>query len=223
MLNWFITVKYLGLKAVIFHDGLSESFMNKLQRDYPKVLFHRVSSLGTLSTNDARFTMYFDYLIKNPHIKRILCTDISDVVFINNPFELMAQLGNYLYVGQDTNGADSMADNGWFRGMAGVCGAEKVLPGFKDVKANPYFLNAGVIGGERLLMIDFLEKVNKYIRKTTGKNCNMPVVNYVAQRYFTHAFYTGYPLTNRFSNNNVKVYVMHKSNYKLDKTTFNAK
>ena len=166
--------------------------------------------------------MYLDYLIKNPHIKRILCTDVSDVVFINNPFELMAHRGNYLYVGQDTNSDDSMADNGWFHGEARGCCAEQILPGFNDIKENSYLLNAGVIGGERLLMIDFLEKVNKYVRKTKGKNCNMPVVNYVTQCCFTHSFYMGYPLTNRFVNNNVKVYVMHKSNYKLDETTFNA-
>ena len=218
ILNWFITVKYLGIKAVIFHDGLSENFRKKLQKDYPKVFFEKVS-LGKLSTNDARFMIYYDYLIKNPHIKRILCTDVSDVVFINNPFELMTLLGNHLYVGQDSQDSEFMHDNGWFRGMAKSCHVEKVLPEYTDVRTNRYFLNAGVIGGERLLMIDFLNKVNTYIGKAKGKNCNMPVVNYVVQRYFRHAFYTGYPLTSRFRGNNVMaVYVMLKSNYKVDKS-----
>ena len=216
ILNWFITIKYLGLKAVIFHDGLSENFRKKLQEDYSKVLFEKVS-LGKLSTNDARFIIYYDYLITNPHIKMILCTDVSDVVFINNPFELMALLGNHLYVGQDNQDSEFMHDNGWFRGMAKSCHVENVLPEYTDVRINKYFLNAGVIGGERLLMIDFLNKVNTYLGKAKGRNCNMPVVNYVVQRYFRHAFYTGYPLTSRFRGNNMMaVYVMHKSTYKID-------
>ncbi len=215
VLRWFVSLRRLGLKAVIFHDGLGDEFMARLHHAHPgKIFFEKVAAedMGRLSTNDFRFRAYYDYLRRHEHIHKVLCTDVSDVTFHRDPFELMTLLGDQLYVGQDRLASESMAESEWLMRVAKSCAAESVLPHFRHLRTYYWFLNAGVIGGSRPTMLRFLEKTKKYMVKSKGKNCDMVVVNYVAQRYFRRAFFTGSPLTGVFKGGRyyMSVYISHK-------------
>ena len=88
----------LGLKGVIFHDGLSSDYMAKLSTvniTFQEtelngrsviaiqlcILYLRVY-LTHRSTNDARFYIWRDYLRSNANIGRLFVTDISGMVFV---------------------------------------------------------------------------------------------------------------------------------------------
>ena len=212
LLRWYYSVKTLNLNAVIFHDGLSPEFMSKLTKDHPRLTFHLVHPSGN-SLNDFRFTAYLSYLKANRGIKRVLCSDISDVHFQQNPFELMSLLGKQLYIGMDKEEITHMTDYPWMVSMLPKC----KLTDCKDmnrIKNYKYLYNAGFIGGDRHSMMGFLEKVSQMLNETPAEhNCNMPVVNYVAHRYFDDDIFTGFPLTNLMHMNKgryIGTYGVHK-------------
>eukprot|EP00124_Ichthyophonus_hoferi_P001100 Ihof_evm1s51 gene=Ihof_evmTU1s51 len=106
--KWYESVKKLELEAVIFHDGLSPDFIASYSTS--TITFMRVN-LGERSTNDERFFFYRDYLADHLEITAVVMTDISDVVFRMNPFELMMVMGDYVYAGRDYG--NTMGGNGW--------------------------------------------------------------------------------------------------------------
>ena len=74
--------------------------------------------------------------------------------------------------------------------------------------------NAGVIGGSRGLLLEFLNHVTNVLDKTPSSlNCNMPVVNLVVHKYFDNRLFTGFPFTSRFYKRQKSprgVYIIHK-------------
>ena len=211
--NWYLSLKSHNMKAIIFHDRLSSTFISQVQQDYPNIQFHHCK-LGARTTNDARFMLYLKYLQQHPEIQRLICTDISDVVFQENPFDLMTLLGSYLYIGQDLEEAEFLYDNAWVRGVVRFCYGLNTSKDFDTVKYYQYLYNAGMIGGDRHIMLEFLQLVTDVLHKTpSSKNCNMPVVNYVAHMYFDDITFTGFPFNNLFKHgrkNFIGVYNAHK-------------
>ena len=54
----------------------------------------------------------------------------------------------------------------------------------------------GVIGGQRGVVLEFLDRVIQLLDRTPPEaNCNMAAVNYVAHKFFYERTFTGYPLT----------------------------
>ena len=210
---WYFSMKMLSLKAVIFHDELSNEFTQKISSDQLKFFS---TDLQCRSTNDARFYSYLKYLKSNTDIHRVFLTDISDVEFKKDPFELMDILGDFLYIGTDIDLFPTLASMGWLTKRLTDCfGAESNENGeIAYIKKLNIVYNAGVIGGTRDLIISFLERVTEMLDKTPHDvNCNMPVVNYVVHKYFDDKVYTGYPLTSRFMKRQEKpteVYILHK-------------
>lgn len=75
------------IHLIIFHDSLSDRFIQKYQTK--RIIFRKtqLSSKG-ISINDERYCIYYKYLLENPY-KYILTSDISDVYINKNPFEFM--------------------------------------------------------------------------------------------------------------------------------------
>ena len=56
--------------------------------------------LGNRSLNDDRYFHYLQYIETHPHLTYILMTDIADVTFLRDPFELMRMFDHHLFIGE---------------------------------------------------------------------------------------------------------------------------
>ncbi|KAI0238655.1 hypothetical protein LSAT2_010618, partial [Lamellibrachia satsuma] len=212
MSAWHDSLVKHGLQTVIFHDGLSHKFTNHTE---PFVSFKKVL-LGDHSTNDERFFHYLRYLESHPYIKRILLTDVSDVVFLRNPFDLMRLLGDRLYVGEDLLSSPTVSSNGWLKNKLTECYGRQfdTIGDTKSLSKFSVVYNAGVIGRPRNIVLRFLRKLTAVLNTSSPKkNCNMAAVNYIAHKYFDDIVFSGFPLTSPFKQFELVspgVYLVHK-------------
>ena len=216
--DWFQSVKKLGLKAVIFHDGLDAQFQHRLTQHYSGVEFYRVESLRNRSTNDARFYSYLSYISQHTDINRVLLTDVSDVRFQKNPFELFDLLDDptLLYIGTDIDIFPSMATMPWISTRLENCfGEYSVREGSLHALMHlDTVYNAGIIGGHRNTILEVLHRIVELLDSTpSDHNCNMPAVNYAVHKHFYDRVFTGFPLNSRFLRQQATpkgVYIVHK-------------
>ena len=214
--EWALSLKELKMEAVIFHDGMNAGFQHRLSQFYSNISFEYVTSLQYRSTNDARFYAYLRYLEHHPNIDRVLLTDISDVRFQFNPFELMSLLGNWLYIGTDIDIFPSMKTMQWIHErLRGCYGNYSVDHGdLNQLMELDTVYNAGTIGGSRDVVLAALSRIVEYLNLTpTQLNCNMPAVNYAVHKHFYDMVFTGYPLNSRFLRKQSSpkgVYIIHK-------------
>ena len=216
MAEFFWSLKKLNMRAVIFHDGLESGFQHRVTSHYSGVTFSQVKSLNDRSTNDARFYAYLKYLREHSEIDRVLLTDISDVVFQKDPFELMTLLGDKVYIGTDIDIFPNMRSMPWIKTRLRDCfGNYSMDTGDLGhlMDMNTVY-NAGVIGGTRRTVLAILEMIKVYLDVSPPSlNCNMPAVNYAVHKYFFDNVFTGYPLNSRFLRWQAGpkgVYVVHK-------------
>ncbi len=211
--EWYKSVAKLNISAVIFHDGMQPQFQDELTRYHSGISFEFVPSLNGHTTNDGRFYLYLNYLENHPEIDKILLTDVSDVQFQMNPFQLMDLLGEWFYVGKDNEEFPTMNDMEWIRnGLSSCFGlTSSVVKGLMDMDT---VFNAGVIGGSRELILTLLTRIVGLLNIPSPKqNCNMPALNIALHRHFFENVFTGFPLTSRFvweQNSPKGVYIIHK-------------
>ena len=208
---WHKSLTSLGLRGVVFHDGLDSNFTDSIN---PKLYFEKVV-LGNRSLNDDRYFHYLQFIERNPHLTHILMTDISDVTFLRDPFELMRLFDHHLFVCEDALLKD-IGSSKWLHNNIKTCFS-------KDAQLNssiewlnrlkPLY-NAGVIGGPRHIVLRFLRMLTALLDTLPVKNdCNMAAVNYVIHKYFTDVAFTGFPFNSIFfrgQKNPRGVYVIHK-------------
>ena len=193
--QWFESVIKIGAHAVIFHDGLTEDFQNRMKNLYSHVHFQRID-VEERSPNDYRFYLYHQYLSLHPEIQNIVFTDIRDVTYLNDPFEVMRVIGDYIFIGVDV----PFYENAWCNEVTNVilrrCHSSDSES--KWVKLHPFY-NAGVIGGTRHIMLNFLTKMTQYLDGTLHKhNCNMATINLVTHKHFYENSFSGYPFQSAF-------------------------
>ena len=194
---WDQSLRKLGLRGIVFHDGLAPNFIKSIQS---KVNFEKVVLSKRLSLNDDRYVHYLRHIEKHPHIRYVLMTDIADVMFLRDPFKLMRVLGDHLYIGEDQQ-LTFIGSNRWLR-----AGFQNCFRNGTDLKGSKKWLNrvtpmynAGVIGGPRHIVLRFLRIVTAILETLPKEtNCNMPAINYVVHKYFDDVIFTGFPLTSRF-------------------------
>ena len=216
LFNWLVSVRDLGLTAVVFHDQLDPGFCQRIMEYHPGVSFRRVATPLNHTTNDARFYSYLEYLHTRLDVGRVLMTDISDVRFQRNPFELMQLLGDWFYIGTDIDIFPNMASQRWIsERLEGCFGNHTLLRGpLKPLMHKDTVYNAGVIGGTRPVILAFLETLVQYLNSAPPNlNCNMPAVNFVVHKHFYQQVFTGFPLTSRFlsfQSSPKAIYIVHK-------------
>ena len=216
MLDWLVSVRDLGLRAVVFHDELDPAFQQRVSQFHPGISFRHVAPPLNRTTNDARFYAYLSYLHSHTDLDHVLLTDISDVRFLRNPFDFMRLLGNRLYIGTDIDIFPNMGTQQWIsERLVGCFGNHTLCHGrLHWLMSQDTVFNAGVIGGSRHIMTALLETVTQYLDTTPPNlNCNMPAVNYVVHRHFHKQVFTGFPLTSRFysfQSSPKGVYIVHK-------------
>ena len=194
MKQWFLSARKFGAFLVIFHDQLSIEFQERVKQFYPSVEFVKQDSLHGWSANDGRFYMEYDYLLQHPEIDRVLLTDMRDVKFFGDPFQVMKVIGDYVYVGIDVTYLVYSYELKWIRDIWRVCSKHE---DHSYMELHP-FLNAGVLGGTRHATLSYLVLMNHYLKTTPKFNCNMAAINFVTNKFFHEVSYTGYPLQQGF-------------------------
>lgn len=206
---WYESIKKLSLYGTIFHDGLSSNFINKYETE--KIKFVKVdSSKFKYSLNDQRYFIYLNYLNKNPNIKNVFMTDGNDVTVILNPFKQLNL--NKINVGSEES---YIYKNKWIQGKIHQYNSNPNLNLNNNIEGIVY--NAGILGGSRNLVINFLENmINKFSNMNnlqTRQNLNMIVFNDVIYNDLKNNVYTGEPLHSRyknFENNRNDICFIHK-------------
>ena len=203
--SWYQSIQKLNLNAVIFHNELTQDFIQKYSTK--QISFSYWESKNRLSYNDERFYCYLNYLKEHKDIERVFCTDLYDVIFYNNPFLLMTDKKDYsLFVGSESPSKSSAQ---W---MIRKCKEMNYKTSRNNFSSSPLY-NAGIIGGNRKIIIGLFESMTEEMKSVSQQfNSNMPVFNYCVEKLNDVKIFTGYPLHNVFKSNRVTdgVYIKHK-------------
>ena len=198
-----------NIKLVIFHDGLTDNFISKYNPEY--TIFIKTAECENYSPHDFRWFVYENFT-QNNEFDNVFFTDISDVLIKNNPFLELDH--NMLYM-VDEEG--KIWDNEWTAPRHSYY--QSRLSDYEDVfktNDNNQFLNAGILGGCRDIVLLFLEKMVEYSKLTMdnkhGQITDMLLFNYINYKYFPKRKH-GFPINSIFQKNEIHredVWFIHK-------------
>ena len=202
--KWYKSLSVLdaSTKVVVVHDGLSDAFCLRHKR----VDWVLVEPMP-ISINDQRFIHWYRQLSSISNVDYAITTDISDVVFVRDPFRWMKETGFPLFFGRDSH--KTIGESAWL--------TERIAKYCKtSLKPNLPMLNAGVVGGRYEEVCDFLKRVGlKVWEYGADGNCNMAVVNVVAHSHFKRSdLWMGFPFTSDFKKHEkpsvCEAFIIHK-------------
>lgn len=202
--NWYFSIKKLKLNGIVFHDSLSKDFVKKYETQTIKFIYID-SSKFTHSLNDQRFLIFYDYINKNKEINNIFLTDGNDITVRKNPFEYIDNKN--IYIGSEENTIEDKLD--WFNKE---CVKDILIQKLVKIK-DKTILNAGIVGGKREILLNFLKRLNNVFNLLEDKDCNinMIVMNIVGHNTKNKKY--GGKLNSRFKfyeNFREDVYFIHK-------------
>lgn len=199
--KWCVSIQYLGLNGVVFHNNFSEKTISEAQLD--RIFFIKVDFNTMLNANVYRYLVYLDFLKKYGHqIENIFFTDIADVAVVKNPFAdlFYSQNAESIFCGDE----EEIVDNPWMRNHC--THLRNLIPKFEEfekINKSKTLLNCGVIGGKTAVMAELLEELCKIHLSCTVSNktpftLDMGAFNYVARTSFSDRIIHGFPVTTRF-------------------------
>lgn len=208
--KWYHSILANKLKAIVFHDDLSDEFVNQYQNEFVK--FAKVED-SVYSNNDYRFFCFANYLSSlesKPDI--VFHTDASDVIVVKNPNELIESNPDYdFFACKDSIKINEFPYIKYHRAL-----------NWQDeflFMANYHewdLINMGVIGGRFDKMFSFYQQFIE-IRKSAQKeqlNINMWICQYLLRSIFQNCkTLIGYPVCSEFKqyqNDRTDVYFIHK-------------
>lgn len=189
----------------IFHDGLDKEFITRYSKKWIKFVY--VDSLNLpMSSKDIRLILALEYIKENPQWDNIFIVDSLTVKCICNPFNAVTNNINSLFIASQKK---KLLDNSMFLKKLNKIGETLEADGLEERPT----LNADIIGGNRNVLIPFLEKVedllvrlHELFKRYSGASFSithtMIAVNYVA--LFYDNILTGHPLHTQNKN-----YQMH--------------
>ena len=217
--RWLRSVAQLGMIAVVLHDGLPESMMLHVDQNSIRTVQVKLSNR---SVNDQRFLLY-RLLLRNElediHDRtlrlipgeadksvRVLFTDMFDVEFYKNPFDIFFGRRYKLFVGSHRG-----SWNRWLHARIRACR-------LNFGNAHSRYYNAGILGGSLRHILTFLDcfwNITISLRgKASRENCNMPVFALcLMKRFSPQEVFTGPPLHSAFGyyeGNASNIYIRHK-------------
>ncbi len=175
---WYNSLLKTGASGIILHDGLEKDFIKQYQND--QIQF-RFCEMGNYSIFEERWLLYQILLIQLPNLTKVFFTDSNDVYITKHPFYIINN-DQALYVGRDN--ANRIKDSGWLKDECDKFIEESnyVIP-----KTYPYqwVYNAGVIGGNRSLLIFFSAEMSRLIFKAkSSHHKDMTLLNIVIHENF---------------------------------------
>lgn len=220
--NWYESICDNQLKGVIFHDSLSNEFINQYQNEY----IHFVSVgdkylRSGYTVCDYRWYAMLDFINNHDFIENVFMTDGNDVEILNDPFEFINN--ENIYVGREYGGEGNgvlISQNNWMKQVISYCNFNNF--DYYDKVT----LNAGIVGGCRKIMLEFLQEMTRITTEINptddyfDKNfpdanprvIDMAVFNKVIYSKFGKNYITGYPLHNKykFDDKSTDIYIRHK-------------
>jgi UDP-glucuronate 4-epimerase len=199
--EWVESLNKLRLKGILFHDNLSDEFIAKYSNKYLQFISYKIKT--NYSLNDERFICFYEFLKNNLQIDKVFTTDVSDVKFYRNPFELINDKYKIYACSQPGKIKDNIAQRGKMKRLYG-----------KIYYPDKIIANAGVIGGRRQHIITLFRcMINELKIKDRDNNWNMPVFNKCLYDLFNEdELLIGYPVTSKFKRRQKKgnFYIKHK-------------
>lgn len=169
---WYIGLVRCGIRGVVLHDGCSEEFCSRHTDDH--LSFHKVE-LGPYTTNVERFFHYHDYLVDYPQdAGMVVCTDLFDVSFNQNPFDLISRRRERLFFGVFEQFSPNIRRE-WNRQAYGD----------PDLLYNKPYLAATAFGGFTLPVLELLGFMIKDFQGINPRhNVDMSVIHKCAWTHF---------------------------------------
>ena len=208
--HWIKSLTELNVNGVIFHDCLSDAFIKKHETEFVKFEYYKPET--KLSLNDERFICWFNWLCRNKSkIDNVFCTDLFDLQFNKNPFELISDRYRF-YTGKviDVN----IEDRPYMR--------DKMVDSYGEIKyGKRKYGCACCFGGSYKNVVDLLILIcADFMSLDNTTNINMAVFNKNMYDLFPESqIMLGYPITNKFTMINGKLacddrfkdyYIRHK-------------
>lgn len=222
MADWYSSMQRLGLRGVVFHDGLSSDFVREMET--PSIGFCEVASESIkYPLNDQRFIVYRQYLQSHPEVERVFLTDLSDVRVASDPFPQLSP--HRVYVGSQPGSLMPRNGDGckYVDERLQAAGApysrfieQLASPSDSDRQQQPIpVLNAGILGGFREKVIEVLDFIVQYLESIDKRheNLNMGLFNYVLYSHFREQLVAGPPVHSIFGgyeNDRTDVWFIHK-------------
>ena len=186
---WWTTVNKVGLNGVILHDGLPPHVIAEATTD--RVSFHQCEN-GAYPILHQRHFAVRDYL-RQLSAEYVLVTDVSDVAFKKNPFEMLASHGDSvrLFIGSETRTI----------GRSKCLTSELQQQFGERMFAERPVVNPGILGGRREEVIHFLDLLIAEIESLQDRllASDMSIVNKVFHSHYDLSdVMTGFPLHSGF-------------------------
>lgn len=199
MKDFYESIQTLDATVFIFHDNLSQNFIDTYTTH--KVKFVAVHYDSPLSINDERFVQYY-YFLQLIDADYVTLLDISDVTYISNMTELYEKYD--LCIGSDSK--KYIIQSKYMK--------TKLQEFADNITYNPKpkhrLLNAGVIGGVYKNMMIFLKHgIEIWESIKHDKDFSMVVVNVVLHKLHWNLC-VGYPYTSEFKKYETRNDVMFK-------------
>lgn len=200
----------LGLKVIVFHDQLSDEFVEKHTTEH--VQFSKDVIKADLSCNDSRFFTYQTHLEVEAY-KNVWLSDMFDVHVKKDPNDLINDKYK-LWIGTHNkwvcNGR-SVPDENFVEWKLRKC-YRGILP--VECSGMP-ILMAGTWGGPHKHIMEALDFLTREIWKCKALyNCNLPCFNRAMYKFIgkEHLWLEGFPLVSEFRQNqiNADVCFVHK-------------
>lgn len=208
---WYDSVTNLSLQGIIFHDGLTDEFVNKYSNNNIKFVYADAES-QSYSNLDYRWFCYRDYLIKNK-FESVFISDCSDVTVVKDPSTLLKRKKNYdFFLCKDSLTLDTFPYFHIHKKYNWPYYVEMLLQ-----KNNFDLINMGVVGGSYDNIIDFLDKyydTRVGMRDELFEQADMWVGQYIFRCLLKDkSLLIGEPFTSdfkKYQNNRKDVYFIHK-------------
>lgn len=204
--NFYNSVINLDLDVVVFHDNLSDEYIEKYSTD--SISFVKVND-SKYSNNDYRFLCYLQWLRKHEY-ESVFLVDIADVIVVRDPSfieinDSICFCKDVLTLLEYRYGPISFSE--LCTSLSLDCSAIKNIE-------NLDLLNMGVIGASYKNILNFLNLFWEYRVRCGyhGENINMSLGNYIARMHFDRIHY-GYPFCSEFKKYQTErkdVYFIHK-------------
>jgi len=186
--RWYESARSLGLKCLLLTDGsCSQEFIREHESDYLTIKVKESQHFTNTYT-----TRFLDVRkeITDQH-SNVLLTDVSDLYFLRNPFDLVEE--NKLLVGVEQYHVDEkfklIKDSKW-------C-LREFKASYPDFPFwDNYIFNAGLIGGPVAAVNEFLSHYERiYFSRDWPDVCNcMVLLNLIVHEHFKGRIITGQPL-----------------------------
>lgn len=205
---WYDSIKKLSLHGVVFHDGLTDDFVEEYSTDL--ISFEKVGDFE-YSNNDFRFFCFRDYLIKN-ELDYVFHTDASDVIIVKDPSELIKDNPDVDYFACKDSIKLNQFNYMWAHEKYKFDDRVRFLLNYN----NWDLINMGVIGGNYNNMKAFYNRFCETRIRMGDPNFNsdMWLCQYLLRSQFQHKnFIMGDPVCSefkKFENDRDDVYFIHK-------------